>query len=321
MSKPLISVNICCFNSAKYIEETMSSVFQQSFEGYEVIIVDDGSTDRTKEIIKGYIDLGHPIKYYYQTNKGFGYARSKALELSSGEWIALLDHDDLWYSDKLKKQANLIDKHPQVKLFFSNSEWFTDSGEIIRLNIEDPSFKKGVVENALNRLLTYGCYIDSETALINRSALKECGGFNEQYFYITDYDTFIRLASKYEIYYDDSVLAKWRVHEKQASQQMKPTMVFEHVDLFYKILAKYHLNKKVEKKVRARLLYYLRQHATNQFNDRGTKYYFSVLLNGVRAYPYDIRTYLRIFKTIAGDLIRNCFNVRKYGRQQKILLL
>jgi glycosyltransferase involved in cell wall biosynthesis len=233
---PKVSVQICCYNSEKYLDETIVSVLSQSFKDWELVIVNDGSTDGTEAIIKKYIGMGLPIAYFYQKNKGFASARNKALELSRGDWIAILDHDDLWYPEKLEAQNESIKRCPEAKLHFANSEWFTDSGLIVRRTIQDNKFRTGVIAEPFYKLLAEGCFIDSETALIERSSLVECGGFDERYAYIVDYDLFLRLSKEHRVYYEDRVLAKWRMHSAQATNVMKDVLIKEYISLFEEAL-------------------------------------------------------------------------------------
>ena len=89
------SINICCYNSSKFIKESIESILKQSFKDWEIVIINDGSTDNTEKIIFDYINSGYPIKYFYQKNAGYASARNKAIDLSEGKWIVILDHDDL----------------------------------------------------------------------------------------------------------------------------------------------------------------------------------------------------------------------------------
>ena len=99
---------ICCYNSEKYLHETIDSVIDQTYTNWEIVIVNDGSTDGTEEIILDYIDQGIPITYLKQENKGFGAARNKAIELAKGDWIAIIDHDDICIPNRLESQVNDI---------------------------------------------------------------------------------------------------------------------------------------------------------------------------------------------------------------------
>ena len=99
------SVMICCYNSEKYLRETIDSVINQTYTNWEIVAVNDGSSDSTEEIIQLYINRGVPITYSYQENAGFANARNKAIDLAKSDWIVIIDHDDICLSDRLEKQA------------------------------------------------------------------------------------------------------------------------------------------------------------------------------------------------------------------------
>ncbi len=108
----LVSIITPTYNSAKFIGETIESVLKQSYENWEMIIIDDCSTDNTKEIIEKYAAIDERIKYYIlDKNYGAAIARTKAMELASGKYIAFLDSDDLWYEDKLEKQISFMKRN------------------------------------------------------------------------------------------------------------------------------------------------------------------------------------------------------------------
>ena len=101
----LVSIITPTYNCGKFIGQTIESVLNQSYQNWEMIIVDDCSTDNTKEIVEKYVKQDKRIKYYVlEVNSGAAVARTKAMQLASGEYIAFLDSDDLWMPDKLEKQ-------------------------------------------------------------------------------------------------------------------------------------------------------------------------------------------------------------------------
>lgn len=107
-SSPLISIIIPMYNTSKYIKQTVESVLNQTYSNFEVIIVDDGSTDDGAEIVKALMLKDSRVKYFYQSNNGVSAARNNGIEHSNGEYLAFLDSDDLWLPNKLEKQMNRI---------------------------------------------------------------------------------------------------------------------------------------------------------------------------------------------------------------------
>ena len=120
-----ISIILCCYNSEKYLNETLNSIKIQTYTNYELIIVDDGSKDRTLEILEHFIKQNQTIKIKLikQPNMGLPKARNVALINSSNEYIAIIDHDDLWVKNKLSEQVNHIKKNKDCYLFFSDFEY------------------------------------------------------------------------------------------------------------------------------------------------------------------------------------------------------
>ncbi len=106
---PKISVVLPVFNGAQFIGNAIQSVLKQSVRDFEVIVVDDGSTDGTEKVVRQYSD---GIRYHFQGNQGAGVARNIGVSLAQGEWIAFLDADDTWYPDKLKIQLDFANKIP-----------------------------------------------------------------------------------------------------------------------------------------------------------------------------------------------------------------
>lgn len=240
------SVMICCYNSEKYLHETIDSVINQTYGNWEIVAVNDGSTDKTEEIILEYKNKGVPITYFRQENQGFASARNKAVALSRGEWIAVIDHDDVCLPGRLEIQAAHIREHPKAKLFFANTVHFNDDGTEIRRQFDrvnpcEWSLTKG---KAINRLLARGCFIDTESVVFNKEAALSIGGFDKSYRYIVDYDFFLRMGSTFDLFGSDELVSKWRVHEDQASQTMSLIMFQESDRIFFKYFRSDYLASK-----------------------------------------------------------------------------
>ena len=214
----LITVNICCYNSSKYLNETINSVLNQTYSNWELLIIDDGSTDNTKYIVEQYLNKNSKIRYYYQKNKGYSNARNKAINLSKGNWISLIDHDDVMFPERLLEQVSEIKKHPNAKLFSSNSQHIDDQGNYIidsfsKFNPLNLDFSS---RNAAFELIKNGCFVGTETVTFNKEVALKIGGFNENYKFLGDYDFFIKLALNYNIHISNKILSKHRVHKKNA---------------------------------------------------------------------------------------------------------
>ena len=116
---PLVSVILPVYNSEKYIEKTLISIFNQTYTNFEIIVIDDGSIDNSRKIVEQYLDK---ISYYFQLNTGVSSARNKGIKHSRGELIAFIDSDDMWYPQKLEHQVNVYLKEPQVSIIYTECD-------------------------------------------------------------------------------------------------------------------------------------------------------------------------------------------------------
>jgi glycosyltransferase involved in cell wall biosynthesis len=231
--QPYFSVIICCFNSEKFIKETIDSVINQSFKDWEIVLVDDGSTDSTARIVEDYMSQGININYFFQENRGFACARNKCLELAKGKWIVIIDHDDICLPERLNIHNNQILNNPNCGFFFGNTIHFSsESPEIKRhfdsFNIE--SIKLGQ-EDVSRSLIESGCFVDSESVMFNKEIALEYAKFNESFRYIADYDFFIKMGFHTNFSYTKEVLSKWRIHKSQATENMKLIYKVENIKL------------------------------------------------------------------------------------------
>ncbi|MEC7910662.1 MAG: glycosyltransferase family 2 protein [Pseudomonadota bacterium] len=237
--KVTFSVIICCYNSEKYLEESINSITEQTLDDWELVIINDGSTDGTEKIIKSFIQKDFNINYIYQENKGFACARNKALAAAEGEWIVILDHDDIAVPRRLEYQLSQINKNPNSKLFFGDALCF-GSGvkEYMRFDISrnidkfDPCHLDLSKKNAYQNLYQYGCFIVSSTVTFNKLAAVEVGGFNQDYKFVADYDFFLKFALKYDLYCTKEIISKWRAHKDQSTNELRKEL-FKELSLIY----------------------------------------------------------------------------------------
>lgn len=171
-----ISVAVAAYNAAEYLREAINSVLAQSLRPFEIVVVDDGSTDNTRQVCEAF---GERIRYFYQQNDGTAgiSARWRSIQESRGDWIALLDHDDRWLPAKLEKQVEALKKFPDSGVIFTRYRTFGPKGEEISLSgalpVSAPLIRMDCHE-ALHHLLRSNLYCPS-SALILRQALVDDG--------------------------------------------------------------------------------------------------------------------------------------------------
>jgi len=218
------SVMICCYNSEKYLRETIDSVIKQTYTNWEIVAINDGSTDNTEKIIMSYINKGIPITYHKQKNKGFAAARNKAMELAKSDWIAIIDHDDICMPNRLEVQRVHIKNNPNVQLVFGNALSMNRNGvSLKRLHFDrfNPCKLNLTKGKAMNSLLANGCFIPSQSIVFNKEAALSIGRFNTSYKFIVDYDFCLRMGSKFDLFGGEELVAKWRSHKDQVTEKMK----------------------------------------------------------------------------------------------------
>ncbi len=228
---PLVSINLCCYNGEKYLDETLRSIVSQTFSDWELVVINDGSTDNTEVIVNTYREQGFPIIYHSQPNAGLGAARNKAIELSGGRLIAFIDQDDLWLPDKLARQVPLFEDL-EVGLVYCDTIFFNNRGDTQRF-YEKKGFYTG---NCFRQLLSQ-YFLSLETVVIRRSALNSLDEwFDVRFSMIEEGDLFRRIAYHWKLAMVAEPLAKWRVHADSWSWKKGHTIIAETQQM----LARYH---------------------------------------------------------------------------------
>lgn len=204
---PEVSIIINCFNEAAYLRETLDSVTAQTFPDWEVCFFDNGSSDGSGDIAAGYGEK--VICQRSETTLSLGQARSKAYQMASGKYIALLDADDVWMPEKLEKQVQLFRSNPNLGMAFCDSIYFDSTGDRYRLFTLTPPHRGQI----FGQLLTAN-FIFSSAMMFSQEALKQLGcAFDERYTRVADYDLTLRMAYQYPADYVDETLCKWRIND------------------------------------------------------------------------------------------------------------
>lgn len=205
--KGMVSVIIPTYNGSRFISETIQSALDQTYKNLEVIVINDGSVDNTKDIVEDFIKIDSRVRLINQSNSGVSAARNRGIENSRGEYIALLDHDDLWLPDKLEKQLSLFMEN--IVLVYSNATAY-DTKQNIKYPIHNPkNFRSGKVIKYLSKANFIPCL----TAVIKKSVLLRLDYmFDENMFMIEEYDLFIRLSLIGDFNFIPETTAIYKIH-------------------------------------------------------------------------------------------------------------
>ena len=184
-----ISVVIPTYNRYEPLKRALRSIYCQSHQPVEVIVIDDGSTDNTSKIAEDF----PKIKYFYQGNRGVSSARNRGIKESTSDWIAFLDSDDEWHKYKLEEQVKLHKKDKTLYMSYTDERWVRDS-QTVNIPKKFKKFGGDIFENNLSH-----CIIAPSSALIHKKLFKSVGLFDEDLEVCEDYDLWLRISLKHKI--------------------------------------------------------------------------------------------------------------------------
>lgn len=231
---PKVSVIIPAYNAERYICEAIESVFAQTYQDLEIIIVDDGSKDDIKQILSQY---GNKIRYIYQNNSGVSAARNRGIREARGEYIAFLDADDIWLSNKLMWQVSIAEENPEIALISTDAEFFNENGLLspsqkpsdstqfengsLRYNAAMANINDGtILKGDFYKDLLLGNLIGLSTVLVRKECLSNVGFFNEALSICEDYELWIRIAREHSLLYLNRVTLRYRIRDDSASGEL-----------------------------------------------------------------------------------------------------
>lgn len=207
--QPLVSVIVPTYNGARYIAETLESIFSQTYKNIEIIVVNDGSTDETGKVLNPYKER---IQYISQENRGIPAARNRAIRNANGKYIALLDHDDLWLPEKIELQVKLLEENDEYGFVHCNWFFFSETDSKVR------TFHKSVPPTGyVFPQLFMRNFIGCLTMLMRMECIEKSGDFDERHAGCDDYDLWLRVARHFKGAYIDKILAGHRRHASNYS--------------------------------------------------------------------------------------------------------
>ena len=281
---PTVSVIIHTYNNEKFIAETVASVLNQTYKDYEIIVVDDGSVDGTRDVLMPYMQK---IRYHYKENGGIASAKNAGIGLSQAEFVAFLDHDDLWVPDKLQLQMEHFNENPQIGLVYAKYTSFRD-GKELRTKPE-----KGYSGWIFKELLAKS-FIQTSTVVVKRECLDAAGPYDETFSLGDEYDMFLRIARKFQCGFVDKGLTRYRVHDTNASNN---DFLFdnENLGVYKKIYNNFTDLDGVEKKIlRKRIARYSMKVAEGLYSQGK--------LEESKEYQKEANNFLPFYKRITSNL-------------------
>jgi glycosyltransferase involved in cell wall biosynthesis len=208
---PQVSVIIPTYNRAHLVGEAIDSVLSQTYEDLELIVVDDGSQDETRQFVSSYSSR---VTYLYQKHRGVSAARNRGIEQARGEYLSFLDSDDLWFKEKLNLQMEYLKSHPEILICYTDEIWI----------------RKGVRVNPMKKHRKYSgmifehclplCIVSPSSVMIRRKLLDEVGIFDETLEVCEDYDLWLRISARYPIQFiEKPLIVKRGGHKDQLSRK------------------------------------------------------------------------------------------------------
>lgn len=215
---PLVSVVVPCYNSARFLAETLESALDQTYPRVEIVVIDDGSSDETAAIARSY-----PVHYILQTNRGISAARNAGIRRSRGKYILFLDHDDRLLPEAIETGVKLLEDHPECAMAVGEHTYIGADGSTI-----GHSEKRAAGRDHYRMLLQHNFIETPCSALHRRSALLSSGFFNESVQGAEDHELYLRTARQSPLIAHEATVAEYRLHGANTSRNAEGMLRVSH---------------------------------------------------------------------------------------------
>ena len=281
MHKYSVAVIIPCYNSSKYIQKTIESVLNQDYENLEIIAIDDGSTDETRKILESYLPKIRMLSHPNDANLGEAASVILGITQSKADLIAFLDHDDIWYPNKVKEQAKIFQKCSDVGLVYTNGYVIDESDNILYKLFPGDFWEENIPGKILLK-----CYIrTSSCVMLKREIFEQIGSFKTD-ICIVDHDIWVRMSEVANFYYIPDVLTAYRKHRDQTS--LKRKMWEDGIIILKEACKRYPYGSNLKRKRLAVLYYRLGEYdwKNKDFLRALKNYCFAGILDPARAVAF-----------------------------------
>lgn len=275
----MISIITASYNYSKYISETIKSVQTQTYSDWELIVVDDASTDNSVEIIRSFCDDKRIKLICHDKNKGLSKVIQTGLKYAKGEWIAFLESDDVWNKNTLLERIQVIKNNPQVGIIFNDIEEFGDKNSVLAIKNNLENYRKKISNLSFPRNIFYDINVDNllltfSAVMIKQKFLENCP-LNSPIDALLDWWIFIHVSFKNEAFYINKKLTKWRQHSdsylyKKNNKTHRSVNIEAYIDVWKK------------EKLGIKFLPFILKTTILTAYKRGSKFYFIIIIRKIK---------------------------------------
>jgi glycosyltransferase involved in cell wall biosynthesis len=297
MAQAQVSVIIPVYNCEAFIAQAIESVMAQTYSSLEIIVIDDGSTDGTADIVRTY---SAPVRYVRQPHLGVAAARNRGIGTASGDFIAFLDADDVWLPEKLELQMEYFSKHDECGLIYTDMGTFDESG-IVHASVKS-WLKMSPPSGRIFKQLFVETLFAADSVVFRKACLARTGPFDESLLVGEDYDMWLRIAWHFQVAYLDKPLVKYRQHQNMTTRRLGTALVDGipwELRVIKKILDLYpeaneELGNATVRKRFARPFFFLGVDRLSEGQHRQARSFFS---RALRHWPLNLRCQLLLLAT------------------------
>lgn len=222
-NKPTVSIILPVYNTAEYLKECIESILSQTYIDFELIIIDDASSDASSTIIEHYAMLDLRIRFLRnEVNWGIGFTRNRGLEVARGTYIANFDSDDIAFPKWIETQILFLENNPTVDIVGANFIFIDKSGKILLQKNNFPEYDRDI-----KKIIPLVCPIANNTVVIRKKCFDEMGGYRPSAHIAEDYDLWMRFREKYVFYNMQKCLVYYRVHGQNSIMRERDRIVRE----------------------------------------------------------------------------------------------
>ncbi len=297
---PRVSVIVPAHNAAVYLPCAIDSVLGQTSRDWEIVIVDDGSTDNTREIVDSYRPvLQDSLLYIHQPNRGVSAARNTGMRAAQGEFIALLDADDVWLPDRLDRGLRAMDEDPGTALVHSRVARIDTKGSVTGQLKVEPKYLSGMIAR---HIYTRRAHVICSTVMFRKSCLETAGWFDETMQTTEDRDLWFRIALRHKVSYINDVLAYYRLSPSSTTTNLERLL---HGQLYF--VAKHSKSGAATRLEQLQALGNIyRELGDSLFRGGAVSKSIGSYLRAVRYNPLSVPNVYMLFRAIMDPVVRVC---------------